>query len=313
MAAATQMIALAGEASADELTATGLGWRLVAALQLGHLEQVDADQRAHAAVARRLGLAGPAADAEGWSAMRAILEGRPDDARSSAADAFELAVEAGDPECDASFLLQRWWLALEWGTAAALPKVIVECRDRASTGASGRTWRAALALALARNGQLDLAAEELRRVTDHGLGELVRDAGRLQALAALAEVAWIAGDGHRAAMVGPLLEPFTDQLVVGGRALVCQGSVARACGMAAAAAHRWDDAQRHFQTALAVHRRIGALPLLARTQLEWSTVLQQRGRKIDRRRAADWRHKSAEVAGSLEMSRLLQEIKGRAT
>ena len=313
LAAATEMVALAREEGDDELTATGLGWRLVAALQLGHLDQVDADQRAHAEVARRLGLAGPAADAEGWSAMRALLEGRPDDARSSAADAFQLAVEAGDPEADESFLLQRWWSALEWGTATALSEVIVECRDRASTGARGRTWRSALALALARNGELDLAADELRRVADHGLGELVRDAGRLQPLAGLAEVAWMVGDGHRAAMVGPRLEPFADQLVVGSRALVCQGSVARACGMVAAAAHRWDEAQRHFQAALAVHRRIGALPLLARTQLEWSGVLEQRGRKIDRRRAADWRRRSADVAGSLKMSRLLQEINGPAT
>ena len=100
LAAATQMVTLASEAGDDELTATGLGWRLVAALQLGHLDQVDADQRAHTDVARRLGCVGPAADAEGWSAMRALLEGRPDDARSSAGEAFELAVEAGDPEAD---------------------------------------------------------------------------------------------------------------------------------------------------------------------------------------------------------------------
>ncbi|MDQ3641664.1 MAG: hypothetical protein M3450_09495, partial [Actinomycetota bacterium] len=313
LAAATKLVALAEEAGDDELAATGRGWRLVAALQLGHVDEVEADLREHADVARRLGRAGHAADAEAWSAMRALLDGRPDDARTSAAAALELAVEAGDPEADASYLLQRWWLAMEWGTPEALSGVTLECRERASTGSSGRTWRAALALALARDGELDLAAEELRRVTDHGLGELVRDAGRLQPLAALAEVAWIIGDSHRAAMVGPLLEPFADQLVVAGRALVCQGSVARACGMVAAATHRWDEAQRHFQAALAVHRRIGALPLLARTQLEWSRVLEQRGRKVDRRRAADWRRKSAELAGGLGMSRLLQEIDGPAT
>ncbi len=313
LAAATELVALAEEAGDDELAVTGRGWRLVAALQLCHLDQVDTDLGEHADGARRLGRAGHAADAASWSAMRALLDGRPDDARTSAADAFERAVEAGDPEADASYLLQRWWLAVEWGTPEALSGITAECRERASNGAGGRTWRAALALVLARDGKLDLAAEELRRVTDHGLGELVRDAGRLQPLATLAEVAWMVGDGHRAAMVGSLLEPFADQLVVGGRALVCQGSVARACGMVAAATYRWDEAQRHFQAALAVHRRIGALPLLARTQLEWSGVLEQRGRKIDRRRAADWRRKSAELAGGLAMSRLLQEIGGPAT
>jgi len=313
LASATEMVALAEEVGEEELDVTGRGWRLVDALQLGQLDQVSADQRAHADVALRLGQPGPAADAAAWSAMRALLDGRVDDARSSATDAFEVAVEAGDPEADASFLVQRWWLALEWGTPMALSQVIEECRDRASTGAEGRMWRTALALALARDGRLDLAAEELRRVTDHGLGELVRTPGRLHPLAGLAEVAWMVGDTQRAAMMGPLLDPFADQLVVAGRGLLCQGSAARACGMVAASAHRWDEAQRHFEAALAVHRRIRAHPLLARTQFEWSTVLLQRGRKIDRRRAADWERKSAELAESLGMSRLLREIAGRAT
>ena len=313
LAAATDMVTMAEDAGDEELAVTGRGWRLVDALRLGDLDQVDADQRAHADVAHRLGQPGPAADTAAWSAMRAVLDGRADDARSSAADSFELAVEAGAPEADASFLVQRWWLALEWGTPMALAQIIEECRDRASPGPEGRMWRTALALALTRDGRLDLAAEELRRVTDHGLGELVRTPGRLHPLAGLAEVAWMVGDAQRAAMVGPLLEPFADQLVVAGRGLVCQGSAARACGMVAASAHRWDEAQWHFEAALAVHRRIGAHPLLARTQFEWSTVLLQRGRKIDRRRAADWRRKSAALAESLGMSRLLREIAGRAT
>jgi len=311
--AATEMVTLAEEAGDEELAATGRGWRLVDALQLGQLDQVDADQRAHADLAHRLGRPGPAADAATWSAMRALLDGRADDARSSATDAFELAVEAGDPEADGSFLVQRWWLALEWGTPMGLSHVIDECRDRTSTGVAGRMWRTALALALARDGRLDLAAEELRRVTDHGLGELVRTPARLAPLASLAEVAWMVGDAQRAAMVGPLLEPFADHLVVAGRGLVCQGSAARACGMVAASAHRWDEAQRHFEAALAAHRRIGAHPLLARTQFDWSTVLQQRGRMIDRRRAAEWRRKSAELAEASGMSRLLEEIAARAT
>jgi tetratricopeptide (TPR) repeat protein len=313
LAAATDMVTLAEEAGDEELAATGRGWRLVDALQLGHLDQVDADQRAHADLAHRLGRPGPAADAAGWSAMRALLDGRADDARSSATEAFELAVEAGDPEADASFLVQRWWPALEWSTPTGLSQVIDECRDRASTGAEGRMWRTVLALALARDGRLDLAAEELRRVTDHGLGELVRAPGRLAPLANLAEVAWMVGDAQRAAMVGPLLEPFASHLVVAGRGLLCQGSAARACGMVAASAHRWDEAQRHFEAAMAAHRRIGAHPLLARTQFEWSTVLLQRGRKIDRRRAAECRRKSAELAEALGMSRLLEEIAARAT
>ncbi len=313
-AGAGEMVALAAATGDDELVATGLGWRLVASLELGDIERATADQAAHAAVARRIGRFRPLADASAWSAMRAMLDGRADDARSAATEAFGLAVEADDPEADASVLTQRWWLALEWGTTAELGEVIEACRDRASSAAGGgKAWRAVLALALVRAGHLDLAAEELRRATDHGLGELVRDPGRLHPLSCLAEVAWVLGDGYRAATVGPALEPFVDHVAVAGRALTCHGSVARACGMVAASARRWEEAERHFQSALAVHNRIGALPLLARTRFEWSTVLLERGRKVDRRRGAEWRRKAAELATRLGMFRLRQEIDARST
>jgi hypothetical protein len=308
LAAAEEIVALAAKAGDDELAVSGHGWRMIDALELGRADQSTADQAAHAAAARRLGGPRPAADVETWAAMRALLDGRVDDARAAAAAAFALAYEAGDPEAEETYLTQRWWLALEWGSDHELSAIAGECRERAASAAGGRAWRAAAALALARSGRVDLAAEELRRVTDHGLGELIRDTGRLHPLASLAEVAWIAGDGPRAAAVGPLLEPFADRLIVAGRGRVCTGSVARHCGLVSAATHRWDDAGHSFLTAQSVHRSIGALPLLARTRYEWSTVLIQRGRKGDRRRAAEWRRKSEELATRLGMTRLLEEL-----
>ena len=308
LVAAEEIIAMAAATGDDELAVAGHGWRMIDALELGRADQSAADQAAHAAAAQRLGGARHAADVETWSALRALLEGRVDDARSAAATAFARAYEAGDPEAEDTYLTQRWWLALEWGTTNELTAVANECRGRAVSAPGGRAWRAAAALALARGGRLDLAAEDLRRVTDHGLGELVRDTGRLHPLATLAEAAWLVGDGTRAAAVGSLLEPFADHLIVAGRGRICTGSAARACGLVAAANHRWDDAGHHLLSAQAVHRSIGALPLLARTRFDWSDVLLQRGRKGDRRRAAEWRRKSEELATRFGMSRLLEEI-----
>ena len=310
---ADEMVAFATDAGDDELSVTALGWRLVDALERGHFDRVAMDQDAHAKVAIRLGEPAPSADAATWSAMRALLEGRVRDARAEMTEGFELGTEAGDPEAGDTLLLQRWWLTLEWPAAEDLRGVVEDCRAAASTAAGGRRWRAVLALALARSGDLELAAEELRRVTDHGLGELVRNTGRLHPLACLAEVAWLLGDGYRAASVGFLIEPFAEQFVVAGRGALCQGSVARVSGMVAAAAHRWEDADRHFQSALALHRRAGALPLLARTQFEWSKVLLERGRKLDRRRATESRRKAVDSATGLGMTRLLEEIGRSAT
>jgi len=312
LATADDLVRLAADTADDELAVTGLAWRSVDALGLGRVDEAVADRAAHAELARRLGDPRHDADVAAWAAMRAILDGRADDARSAIAGAHSHAVDGGDPEAKESFLLQRWGLALEWGTSEDLSGVVEECRARASS-AAGRTWRAADALALVRVGRMDEAAEELRRVTDHGLGELIRDPGRLHPLTCLAEVAWELGDAYRAATLGPLLEPYADRLVVAGRALVCRGSVARACALVAASNHQWDEAERQFQSALAVHRRIGALPLLARTQLERSRVLLERGRKGDRRRAAEARRKAAEIARRFGMSRMSVEIGGSST
>ena len=137
---------------------------------------------------------------------------------------------------------------------------------------------------------------------------MIRDANRLHPLSCLAEVAWLLGDGSRAAIVGPFLEPFADRMIVAGRALACRGSVARACGLVAASAYRWDEAEDHYEAALTAHRRMGALPLLARTRFEWSRLLGERGRKGDKRKAADFRRKSADLAGRLRMTHLLEEL-----
>ena len=53
---------------------------------------------------------------------------------------------------------------------------------------------------------------------------------------------------------------------------------------------------------------MGALPLLARTRFEWSRLLAERGGKGDKRKSADFRRKSADLAGRLGMTRLLEEV-----
>ncbi len=315
LAAAEQLVALAETTGDLELAATGQGWRLVDALQLGRHREATAALDAHSAAARSSASPVLSADAAAWAAMRAMLDGRPEGAGVAAADAFDLAVVAGDPDADDAFLLQRWWFLLEWGAVDEVAELVEDCRLAVSRSApaAGRVWRAALALALARDGHLDLAAEELRRVTDHGLGELLREPGRLHPLSCLVEVAWTVGDTYRAAILGELLEPFAGQVVVAGRARVCGGSVARACGLAAASARRWDDAERHFRAALAVHREMGASPLLARTRFEWSIVLSERNRRTDRRRAREYRQRASELAAGAGMTRLLAEIARRAS
>jgi hypothetical protein len=309
LATADDMVALAARTGDHELAAAASGRRMVDLLELGRLDEAAIEQAFHAGVPGRLGLASHARDIAAWSAMRALVEGRALDARTAADEAFRLATEASDPDAAASFLLQRWAVALEWGTVDELVAVADECDGvgRAAAGSVRPTWRAMAALALARAGEDELAAEELRRATDRGLGPLTRDPSRLHPLTCLAEAAWLLGDATAATALAPVLEPFAASFVVAGRGLAWRGSVARSCAMVAATTGRWTEAEEHIRTAVAAHRRAGALPLLARTRLEEARILTGRGRRGDRRRASDSRRSGSELAARLAMTGLVAE------
>lgn len=305
LAAADAMVAMAVETADEEQAAEARGRRFLALLDVGRLAEAEVERVAHAVIVTGLDRPDLAYDVATWAAMRAVIDGRPAAARAASEEALALGGKSGDPATIRSFLVQRWETALEWGSADELVTVADECDVLAASGGCATATRAMAALALAHAGEDELAAEELRRAAGRGVGSLTRDPDRLPTLTVLAETAWILGDARVAASVGPLLEPLVGQAATVGRGLAWRGSVARACGLVAAAAGRWDDADRHLQLAVAVHRRGGALPLLARTRYEESVVLGARGKRGDRRRAAEAARESAEVAARLGIARLV--------
>jgi tetratricopeptide (TPR) repeat protein len=106
----------------------------------------------------------------------------------------------------------------------------------------------------------------------------------LLAMSLLAETALVLGDRERAAVVHRLLSPWAALNAV-DQAEGFRGSVARDLGMLAGALERWDDAQRHFEDALAMNGRTGARPWLAHTRHDYARMLSARGRPGDRERA----------------------------
>jgi hypothetical protein len=308
LVAADAMVAMAVDTGDDYHVAEARGRRFLVLLELGRLADAEFERSAHAAFVARLDRPALAYDVATWAAMRALVDGRPAAAGAASEEALALGGKSGDPGTIASFLVQRWESALEWGTAEELVTVADECDVLAAAGGTAHAARAMAALALARAGQDELAAEELRRAAGRGLGTISRDPDRLHPLVALAEVAWTLGDARVAGAVGPLLEPLATRSVVVGRGLAWRGSVARACALCAAANGRWDDAARHIQLAVAAHRRAGALPLVARARYEESTILTARGRRSDRRHAAEAVREASELADRFAMTWLADAL-----
>ena len=69
-----------------------------------------------------------------------------------------------------------------------------------------------------------------------------------------------------------------------GNGRVCVGAVAWALGALAASLERWEDAERHYDAALRLHRSMGARPFLARALVDYAAMLRRRGHPADRDR-----------------------------
>src|SRR5439155_1006656 len=61
----------------------------------------------------------------------------------------------------------------------------------------------------------------------------------------------------------------------------------RVLGVAATLNHWWDDAEAHFQAAIDLATRVGALPELGRSYLDYARLLAARGGESDRHRASE--------------------------
>ena len=92
-------------------------------------------------------------------------------------------------------------------------------------------------------------------------------------------------DADRAATLRRLLLPYAHRTVVVGRGVVCIGALARTLGLLATVLERWTEAERHFCAAEVLNRRLGAPPLVARTQVDHARMLLTRRQPGDVERA----------------------------
>lgn len=218
-------------------------------LALGLLDAVDA----------RIDETTDRSDYVTWTTMRAILAGRQEVARAGIRDLIAVAQAARDAEALERTWAQRFWVTFEWGSEAERFDVLDHCRERAYRF-DDVCWSGNLALLLAAMGKTD----EAIRAFDAAL-KLVADDAAVDAVTNLVEAAAMLGDAGRVAAAGNHLRTPVGQLVVVGAGEVCKGSVDRYRGIFHAALGQWPRAGDCFRSAEAVHRAIGAGPLLTRT------------------------------------------------
>jgi DNA-binding NarL/FixJ family response regulator len=303
---ATEVLRLAEAAGDAELIAHAHSRILLCHLELGDIQAADVAIAAYSRIAEEARRPFYHYINTGFQTMRALLDGRFAEAERLAQQALEIGQQAhADP--DGVFGIQMFLLRREQGRLAELaPAVRYFVRQHTAT-----TWRPGLALIYSELGLGQEARNEFEHLAQHDFADLPRDGLWVTCITYLAEVCSFLQDTARAATLYHLLRPYAGRNVIVGGAVACYGAASRYLGMLAAAMACWDEAEQHFQEALAMNTRTGARPWLAHTQHDYAAMLLARGRPESQTQAMTLLEAALATARELGMRALEARLTAR--
>ena len=147
-------------------------------------------------------------------------------------------------------------------------------------------FRCVLAHLDARLGRTDDARRQFDALARDDFSALPFDQEWLYAMSLLAETCAALNDPHSAVVLYRMLLPYA-ALNAADEPEGIRGSVSRYLGILATTTKPWDQAERHFEPALAMNARMGLRPWLAHTQHDYARMLLARARTSDRDRARE--------------------------
>jgi hypothetical protein len=271
-------------------------------LEAGELAAADRDAAAVASIAESQRLFRFLGFAPRYRSLRACLAGRFADAEAEARAALGVMARFKDPNAQLYFGCQLGCVLYEQGRFDEF-EALARGFDRAAREHLPAI-RAFFALFELERGREGDARALIERLASDGFRELEKDPDAIATAALLATACFLLGDARGAAALYARLAPYGDRSVVFGHAIVCRGSVARYLGQLARAQGCLDEAESHFEAAIAANRAQGAAPYVARVQLEYADLLQARGRAGDRERVRGLAAEVRSEAGRMQMTSL---------
>jgi hypothetical protein len=277
---AEEMLAVAEQLGDQEFTFLAHNCRLSCLLELCDGAGLDAEIAAIADLADRIGQPFYRWHGVCLKVIRAVLDGRFDDAERLAEEALRIA-RLRHSEYAAYVYEHAQLVAIRWAQGR-LGEYWPEVAYHGERYLWIPRWRDALAAA--DRGDRGGSALELAR-SGHAFAEIPRDGFWLLRLCSLAEACVVAGAGADAERLYALLLPYADRNAI-ALTQVPFGPVALRLGMLAATLERWDEAGTHFETALERCELLGARAARVRVLREYARALSARSGEGDPGRAA---------------------------
>jgi tetratricopeptide (TPR) repeat protein len=301
----SEMIQLAEKGRNNTLALIGHTWRSLAWLELGNREKSDADIAIAFALAEKLRQPFYYWWAVGQQTLRALLEGRLEEAERCIFQQLQLGQHVQAPDALQAFGVQTAILRNEQDRLQEMEAAFKEFVEQYPTVPAWRCGLAGLYRELEDESQ---ARREFERIAVHNFIDLPQDQQWLTSLVLLSDVCAFLRDTRRAAQLYELLLPFANRVAIIGPGAACYGAAARSLGLLAATLSLWDKAVHHFEDALTYNERIRAKPFLVRTQYEYAQLLMARGSPQDQERARLLLDNALTTAQELGLERLQTKV-----
>jgi predicted ATPase len=166
-------------------------------------------------------------------------------------------------------------------------------------------YRAFLALVYREQDRREEARVVFDEVAADGFASLPDDANRPWLLVNLAEVCCYLNDEPRAAILYEKLLPLAEYCIVFGVASGSTGSASAPLGALATTLGRFDDAERHFEDAIAMNGKLRAPTWVAEAQLGYARMLLTRGAPGNREHALELLQLALDAAQEMGMKKLV--------
>jgi DNA-binding SARP family transcriptional activator len=274
-------------------------YRVMAQLQLGDVEAAQVDLDAAGRIARQLAIRPQLWQVRGVSAMLALAAGRLREGEELIAEALGLGERAQPDAAFPVYWLQRYTLCDFRGGLQDIEPAI---SDLVAEYPARPVFRCALAHLHARLDRVPEASDTLAELLLDDGTALPLDQEWLFGMSLLAETVARLGDTRAAAALYGALAPWAALNAV-DQAEGMRGSVSRYLGMLATTTRRWQQAERHFEEALAMNARMGALPWVALTRHDYARMLHARGAPGDGERARPLARAAGQAFRELGMDR----------
>jgi tetratricopeptide (TPR) repeat protein len=280
---ATEMREVAERIGEGERVIAAHFHRFITLAEIGDLSGAQADLATAKQLAEQLRQPAHLWQVTAAQAMLDLASGRFDEAEKRIYEALALGERSIGVFAIPAFQLHMYALRTSQGRAAEVESTL---RATVAEFPARPFIRCALVLLYAELGRTDEARREFNELARSQFAAIPFDIEWLYAMSLLAEACALLDDGDAATELNRLLLPYANFNAVDAPEGM-RGSVSRYLGQLATTLKRFDDAQTHFEDAIAMNERVGARPWLAHTQHDYARMLLARNTSGGRERAEE--------------------------